>query len=197
MLLKKFRRGRTFSASCWGKLKIVPASEEAFLTGKGWYNPPHSIQRGNMAAPLDLESLKSLSLFKDLNSTELANMVPLFFEKTYTKNATLFVEGMTGEILYLIKKGSVNITKKAPGNQEIVLATLKEGEFLGEMSLIDNRPRTATARVAEESSLLVMTKKAFNTLLEKHPDVALKILLVFLRIANERLRKANESIKQI
>jgi hypothetical protein len=42
-----------------------------------------------------------------------------------------------------------------------------------------------------------MTKKAFNILLEKHPETALKILLVFLKIANERLRKANESIKQI
>lgn len=150
-----------------------------------------------MAAPLDLETLKPLPLFKDLTADELAAIVPLFFEKPYLQNSTLFVEGMTGEILYIIKKGSVNITKKGPGGQEIVLATLKQGEFLGEMSLIDNRPRTATAKVAEESQLLVMTKKAFNTLLEKHPDIALKILLVFLKIANERLRKANESIKQV
>ena len=150
-----------------------------------------------MAGPLEIDSLKGIPLFKDLNPTELANVTPLFFEKVYTKNATLFVEGMTGEILYVIRRGSVNITKKGKGTEEIVLATLKEGEFLGEMSLIDNRPRTATARVAEEASLLVMTKKAFTTLLEKHPDVAQKILLVFLRIANERLRKANESIKQV
>jgi CRP/FNR family cyclic AMP-dependent transcriptional regulator len=149
-----------------------------------------------MAAPLEIESLKPLPLFKDLNPTELANVAPLFFEKAYTKNSTLFVEGMTGEILYVIRTGSVNITKKA-GNQEIVLATLKEGEFLGEMSLIDNRPRTATARVAEESNLLVMTKKAFNTLLGKQPSTALKIVLFFLKIANDRVRKANESIKQI
>ncbi len=150
-----------------------------------------------MAAPIDMEGLKSMALFKDLTPPELANMVPLFFEKTYGKNSTLFVEGMTGEILYVIKKGSVQITKKTANNQEAVLATLREGEFLGEMSLIDNRPRTATARVAEESQLLVMTKKAFGTLMEKYPDIALKVLLVFLRIANERLRKANESIKQV
>jgi CRP/FNR family transcriptional regulator, cyclic AMP receptor protein len=150
-----------------------------------------------MATPLDVESLKSQPLFKDLDPAELANVAQLFFEKAYTKSATLFVEGMTGEILYVIKKGSVYISKKGANNQEIVLATLKEGEFLGEMSLIDNRPRTATAKVAEESVLLVMTKKAFTTLLEKHPDIALKILLVFLKIANERLRKANESIKQV
>jgi len=150
-----------------------------------------------MAAPLDIESLRFLPLFKDLTPTELTNVAPLFFEKPYSKNSTLFVEGMTGEILYVIKKGSVHITKKMSNNQESILATLKEGEFLGEMSLIDNRPRTATAKVAEESALIVMTKKAFNTLLEKYPDIALKILLVFLKIANERLRKANESIKQV
>jgi CRP-like cAMP-binding protein len=150
-----------------------------------------------MAPPLDAEALKNQPMFRDLTSEELVNVAPLFFEKSYTKNATLFVEGMSGEILYLIRKGSVHITKKMANGQETILATLKEGEFLGEMSLIDNRPRTATARVAEESSLLVMTKKAFTTLLEKHPAIALKILLVFLKIANERLRKANESFKQI
>lgn len=150
-----------------------------------------------MAGPLDAEALKGLPLFKDLAPNEQANVAPLFFEKTYTKNATLFVEGMTGEILYIIKKGSVNITKKGKGSEEIVLATLREGEFLGEMSLIDNRPRTATARVGEDSTLLVMTKKAFTSLLEKYPETALKVLLVFLSIANDRLRKANESIKQV
>jgi CRP/FNR family transcriptional regulator, cyclic AMP receptor protein len=150
-----------------------------------------------MAAPLDVESLKTLPLFKELNSAELANVTSLFFEKVYSKNSTLFVEGMPGEILYVIKKGSVQITKKMATGAEAVLATLKEGEFLGEMSLIDNRPRTATARVAEESTLLVMTKKAFNMMMEKYPEVALKTLLVFLKIANERLRKANESIKQV
>jgi len=150
-----------------------------------------------MATPLDIESLKILPLFKELTPAEINNLAPLFFEKNYSKNSTLFVEGMSGEILYVIKKGAVQISKKGNGNDEVVLATLKEGEFLGEMSLIDNRPRTATARVSDEAILLVMTKKAFNSLLEKYPDIALKVVLVFLKIANERLRKANESIKQV
>jgi CRP/FNR family cyclic AMP-dependent transcriptional regulator len=148
-------------------------------------------------ASLDPESIKNLPLFKDLSITELENLSPLIFEKNYAKGSTLFVEGMTGEVLYLVKKGSVQITKKTDNHQETVLATLKEGEFLGEMSLIDNRPRTATARVAEESVLLVMTKKAFNTMMEKHPAISLKVVLVFLKVANERVRKANEAFKQI
>src|SRR5258708_13707822 len=112
-----------------------------------------------MAAPLDAEALKNQPMFTDLTPAELAKMAPLFFEKSYGNNSTLFVEGMTGEILYLIKKGSVHITKKMANGQEPILATLKQGEFLGEMSLIDNRPRTPPAPLAEESSLLAMPKK--------------------------------------
>ncbi len=150
-----------------------------------------------MPTPIDIESLKSIPLFQVFTTQELNTVITLFFEKAYGKNSTLFVEGMTGEILYVIKKGTVQILKKVEANKEVVLATLKDGEFLGEMSLIDNRPRTATARVGEEAVLLVMTKKAFNTMMEKHPEIALKVLLTFLKIANERLRKANESIKQV
>jgi CRP/FNR family transcriptional regulator, cyclic AMP receptor protein len=147
--------------------------------------------------PIEIESLKAVPLFQGLTSAELENLAPLLFEKNYTQNATLFVEGMTGEVLYVIKKGSVQIIKKLPDNRDAVLATLKSGEFLGEMSLIDNLPRTATAKVAEDSILLVMTKKAFTTMMEKYPGIALKVVLVFLKIANDRVRKANESIKQI
>jgi CRP/FNR family transcriptional regulator, cyclic AMP receptor protein len=147
--------------------------------------------------PLEVESLKDVPLFQGLTPDELANLAPLLFEKSYALNATLFVEGMTGEVLYIIKRGSVQIIKKLPDNREAVLATLKSGEFLGEMSLIDNLPRTATAKVADDSLLLVMTKKAFTIMMEKYPGIALKVVLVFLRIANDRVRKANESIKQI
>ncbi|MGH7738521.1 MAG: cyclic nucleotide-binding domain-containing protein [bacterium] len=148
-------------------------------------------------AALDLDSIKNLTLFQGLTAPELEALSLLIFEKNYSKSSTLFVEGMTGEVLYLVKTGSVQILKKFDNHEEKILATLKAGEFLGEMSLIDNRPRTATARVAEESTLLVMTKKAFNAMMEKHPAAALKVILVFLKVANERVRKANESFKQI
>jgi|SRR5579859_1737735 len=150
-----------------------------------------------MATTLEIETLREQPLFKDLTSAELANLLPLVFEKTYPKSSTLFVEGMTGEVLYLVHKGKVEITHRGDNNQEKVLAVIQEGEFVGEMSLIDNRPRTATARVAEEASLLVMTKKAFNTLMEKYPTAALKVVVGILKTANERLRKANELAKHV
>ncbi len=150
-----------------------------------------------MAGTIDVETLKDIPLFQSLTPDQRANLATFFFEKNYTKNSTLFIEGMQGEILYVIKKGAVQLVKKTANSQEAVLAVLREGELLGEMSLIDNRPRSASAKVAEESILLVMTKKAFNTMIEKYPEIALKVVMFFLRIANERLRKANESFKQV
>ena len=150
-----------------------------------------------MPTPIEPEVLKAQPLFKSLEKGELDNLGLLLFEKTYTPGATLFVEGMSGEILYLIRKGRVDITKKGPDREDKVLASLSAGEFLGEMSLIENQPRSATARVAEESVLLVMTKKSFNVMLEKYPALAVKILLEFLKTANARVRKANETLKQV
>ncbi len=67
-----------------------------------------------MPTPIDLESLKAIPLFKDFTIQELNTVITLFFEKAYGKNSTLFVEGMTGEILYVVKKGSVQILRSWP-----------------------------------------------------------------------------------
>jgi CRP/FNR family transcriptional regulator len=104
---------------------------------------------------------------------------------------------MSGEVLYLVREGRVDILKKLADGSEKTLASLKPGEFLGEMTLIENQPRSATARVADESVLLVMTKRSFQAMLEKYPSMSVKILLEFLKTANRRLRLANESHKQV
>lgn len=150
-----------------------------------------------MAPPLEPEVLKQQPLFASLTHSELESLGSLLFEKTYTEGSTLFVEGMSGEILYLVRRGSVDILKKTPNGEEKTLARLKPGEFLGEMSLVENQPRSATAKVAEESALLVMTKKSFQSMLEKYPAMSVKILLEFLKTANQRLRLANETLKHV
>jgi len=150
-----------------------------------------------MPTPIEPEILKEQPLFSQLTTTELENLGSFIFEKTYTLGSTLFVEGMAGEILYLVRRGKVEIIKKISGNEDKILATLQPGEFLGEMSLVENMPRSATARVSQEAVLLVMTKKSFQAMLEKHPPMAVKILMAFLRTANQRLRLANETLKLV
>jgi CRP/FNR family cyclic AMP-dependent transcriptional regulator len=147
-----------------------------------------------MAEAPSWQDLKKIPLFADLSENEIYQVMKLSFEKKYTKDSTLFVEGMAGEVLYIIKRGKVDIVKKTPQG-EVLLSSLGAGEFLGEMSLIDDSKRSATARVAEDSELVVITRKCFNDMLHGDPAITSKLLLHFLRVSARRLRETDKRIE--
>lgn len=147
-----------------------------------------------MAEAPSWQDLKKIPLFADLSENEIYQVMKLSFEKKYSKDSTLFVEGMAGEVLYIIKSGKVDIVKKTPQG-EVLLSSLGAGEFLGEMSLIDDSKRSATARVAEDSELVVITRKCFNDMLHGDPAITSKLLLHFLRVSAKRLRETDKRIE--
>ncbi len=140
------------------------------------------------------QDLKKIPLFSDLTENEIYQVMKLSFEKKYLKDSTLFVEGMTGEVLYIIKSGAVDILKKTDKG-EVVLATLGPGQFLGELSLIDDAKRSATARVSQDSSLVVITRKCFHDMLKADPAITSKLLMHFLKVAAERLRATDKRME--
>jgi CRP-like cAMP-binding protein len=144
-----------------------------------------------MAEAPDYAALKAVPLFADLTENEIYQVAKLAFVKPYKSGATLFLEGMPGEVMYVILKGSVEILKKTPQGEK-KLASVKSGEFVGEMSLIDDGLRSAAARVAEESELLVITRKCFKDMLNSDPHIASKLLLHFLKVASGRLRQTDK-----
>lgn len=141
----------------------------------------------------EISDLTQISLFRDLSPAELEPVKHLMFEKSFKTGSTLFLEGMKGEVFYIVKQGKVDISKKK-GNEEIVIATLGPGEFVGEMSIIDDEPRSATARVAEEAVLLIITKKCFLDIMRATPAGANKMLMTILKIVNQRLRETNRKL---
>lgn len=148
-----------------------------------------------MPEQVDYERLKQISLFKELTDAELEIVMRKVFEKVYKKGSTLFVEGMTGEVLYIVTEGGVEVTKKTKGGGEIEVASLGPGEIVGEMSLIDSGNRTATGKTNADSKLIVITKKSFNEILESDPAIAAKILMELLRIVNRRLRQTDKKFE--
>ena len=141
-----------------------------------------------MPDQIDYTRLMSLSIFRDLDKNELEIVSKHAFEKSIKKDSILFMEGMPGELLYIIMSCSVAIVKKTKDNKESLLATMGANAIIGEMSLIDSAPRTATCRTSEDSVLLVITKKAFNEILDSNPRIAAKILMSLLKIMSNRLR---------
>jgi CRP-like cAMP-binding protein len=142
---------------------------------------------------IDPLELRSNILFRDFELEEIENIKLWLFVKQYKKGSILFFEGMTGGILYLVKSGLIEIYKKK-GEEELLLSKFGPGDFLGEMSLFDNAPRSATARVKTDSDLLVITKQSFEKIMESHPRAANKILIAALRVMSHRLRETNNKL---
>ena len=100
------------------------------------------------------------------------------FTRSYPSDTMIFAETMLGQELYIIQKGSVKITKFVNKN-EVLLAVLQQGDIFGEMSLIENKPRSASAIVFEESILLAVNKDNFKRMVTTQPQIIARITTLF------------------
>jgi CRP/FNR family transcriptional regulator, cyclic AMP receptor protein len=102
---------------------------------------------------------------------------PLFarFGREYRAGDVLFMEGDTGEEMYVIQSGTVQVSKRI-GDEERPLATLGRGEFLGEMAILNGKPRTASAIVLEDAKCLVIDGKTLETMITKSPEIAMRLV---------------------
>ena len=110
-------------------------------------------------------------------------------EKKLEQGEVLFDEGDKGEVMYLIREGKIKITKGS-GSDEKVLAVLKEGDFFGEMAIIDGSPRSAGAVAASPASLLVIDKDTFKSKIKENP-----LIEYVLETLSRRLRTTDEQIR--
>lgn len=110
--------------------------------------------------------------------------------RDYPAGAVLFREGDSGDAMYVIQSGSVEI-RRLIGDQERVLAVLPAGEFLGEMALLNRRPRSATAVVREPSRLLVIDGRTFEQMLRGRVEIAVRMI----RTLAARLERANQQVE--
>lgn len=121
-------------------------------------------------------------------STELVKR----FGSTYSQGQTIFKEGDHAEEMFIIHQGQVNISKRAR-NAEQILATLRDGEFFGEMALFTDSARSATATVAAESTILRIDKKSFDYMVNGNTAFAINMI----RKLCERLRNADNQISEL
>ena len=100
------------------------------------------------------------------------------FTRAYPGDTMIFAESMPGQELYIIQKGNVKITKFVNGN-EVLLAVLKQGDIFGEMSLIENKPRSASAIAFEDSVLLAVNRDNFKRMVTTQPQIIARITTLF------------------
>jgi len=144
---------------------------------------------------MDIGILKKVKFFDTLNEGELKEIASLSKPEDYKEGETIFSEGDEGERLFVILSGAVRISKNIPGMGEEALSVLRAGDYFGEMSLIDNAPRSADARTHEDSSLMSLSKKDLETLMDEKKDIGYKILSKFVETLSKRLRDTNDKIR--
>lgn len=137
------------------------------------------------------EQLKNISLFQDLTDQELLSVATLLYIRKFSKDQLIFPENAPGDGFYMIKAGSVRISKMV-GDTEEQVAILGQGDFFGEIALIDDFPRSAAAIANDECSLYFMDRQEFHKLLAGDKNLALKLLWVFVRTLGMRLRQTND-----
>lgn len=136
--------------------------------------------------------LKSAKQFKELTEDEIKKIVSIGKEENFVEEQPIFHEGMTANAFYIILSGSIRIVKKIKGGEDEVLALIREGEFFGEMALLDDYNRSATAISHRNSTLLVIPKDKFRELLFSDKDLSNKLLWIFVKTLSLRLREADE-----
>jgi CRP-like cAMP-binding protein len=140
-----------------------------------------------------LQRVRALALFATLAPRELKVVEGLLHERTYLKDEIVFDEGEDGQALYIIISGKVLICRQGqPAAGKIV--ELGPGTLFGELALLDNAPRAAQARAAENCSLAVFFRADLVGLLETHAVIASKISLQLARYIGARLRATNAGV---
>ncbi|MBU0934142.1 MAG: cyclic nucleotide-binding domain-containing protein [Spirochaetes bacterium] len=124
-----------------------------------------------MQAPAAKERLEKIKPFSKAVYLDGSNEE---FNRFYPKETMIFTEGMPGSELYIIQKGSVKITKIVD-NTEVLLAVLKTGDIFGEMALLENKPRSASAIAFEDAYMLAVNKANFERMVKAQPQIVTRL----------------------
>lgn len=122
-----------------------------------------------------IEQIKNVNLFAGLNEQECAIISNCATARNYAKNAIIINEGDTTRSLYIILSGSVVVTCSNEDGRDFILGTQVPGDYFGELSLLDDEPRSATVTTQEPSRLLVITEPCFKKCLLENPALAVEV----------------------
>ena len=136
------------------------------------------------------ELFRQVPLFAGLEDEDLASLISVAGRRKYPKDGVIFFEHDVGDALFMILSGRVKVTILSDDGREIILAMLSDSDFFGEMSLLDNEPRFATAIALHETEMVVLHQRDFLSIVEKRP----RVLINLLSVLSSRLRKANRQI---
>ena len=140
-----------------------------------------------------VESLRSIPLFSAVKNENLEAIADLLIERRFPKHKTIVEEGLPGDYMYVIREGRVQVSKLSDDGREKILEFLEAGDFFGEMSLLDNAPRSASVRALSDTRILALSRVDFLNAMRRSPDVAMAVVQELTR----RLRDLDEQASSL
>ena len=135
--------------------------------------------------------LEGNNLFNDLQWAEIQALARHMQAYEAEKGKVLFHEGEPGHYLCIIVKGKVDIHKEDSAHANKIIASVGPGKTLGEMSVIDGEPRSATATAAMPTTFAILSQEHLTQLMKESPALAAKVLLKMARLLSQRLRQSS------
>ncbi len=149
------------------------------------------------------EFLKRIYFFKNLDEDELRSIAEFCREETYAAGQVLFSEGAVADRFYIVINGKVEVWKNYYDEKPDLLGVHGPGHFFGEMALVDDLPRSATAVAKEKAHTLFLFREDFHKLVREHANIALSVMMsmsFLVRSSNETfvedLRKRNKQLEE-
>jgi CRP-like cAMP-binding protein len=141
--------------------------------------------------------LKQVPLFQELSYQELLKIERIVHKRTFVPGEEIFRENEPGMGMYIIKSGVVDICQASKNGVPQKLATLREGDFFGEMALLDEAPRAASAVAQDDCEVIGFFKPDLFDLIERDPRLGLKIVIGVAKMLSVRLRRTNEQLREM
>ena len=141
--------------------------------------------------------LRTLPLFSAFSLAELIELADHIDERALRRNRTLFHEGETSAEMFVVRRGTVLISKDVTPRVEKVLARMQPGEFFGEMNLFGCLPRSATARAETDTELLVLRRATLEKMLAMRPAAALAFFTAMVREFCTRLAATDDLVSEV
>ena len=137
--------------------------------------------------------IQTVPLFSDLSDTSLKVITGKMVARSYDKEKMILIEESAGETFFLISKGTVKITRMSDDGREVILAILGEGDFFGEMALLDGEGRSANVIALEDAKVLTLQRSDFLDILERFPKIAIHLL----KELTARIRHSDQQIESL
>lgn len=138
--------------------------------------------------------LRRVALFQDLGRRDLGHLIQSLLEKTYAEGELLFDEGDIGRALFIVESGAVELFKRGADGTPQVLASAVRGDFFGEMALLEELPRSASAVARTEAKVYLLYRTRLFGLIQSRPRVGVMILDQLARLLSARLRDTSRRL---